>query len=66
MNLLSYLNMLVDINTWCQVKGRFENVSKGSSSFYLTKCLICILYSLLLLLTTLVLIYTVICPGGLN
>ena len=67
MNLLSYLNMLVDINTWCKVIGLFENVITGSSSFYLTKCLSCIPYILLLLLTTLFLfLVLVIPPGGLN
>ena len=46
-NLLSCLRIPVDINTWRAAVGLFEKVSMGSSIFYLTKCLRCILYSFL-------------------
>ena len=36
--------MSVDTNTWRETKGLSENVSMGSSIFYLTKCFMCILY----------------------
>ena len=59
MNLLSCLRMPVDTNTWHTAIGLFWNVFRGSSVFYLTKCLSCILYSFLLLLITLILLFTV-------
>ena len=71
MNLLSCLRMPADTNTWHTGIGLFWNVCRGSSVFYLTKCLRCILYSFLLLLITLFLLFTVhLCnensPCGLN
>ena len=36
--------MSVDTNTSRETKGLSENVSMGSSIFYLTKCFMCILY----------------------
>ena len=59
MNLLSCLRMPVDTNTWHTAIELFWNVFRGSSVFYLTKCLRCILYSFLLLLITLILLFTV-------
>ena len=47
-----------DTNTWRAAIGLFWNVSMDSSLFYLTKCLRCILYSFLLLLITLFLLFT--------
>ena len=59
MNLLSCLQMPVDVNIWRAAIGLFGNVSMGSSIFYLTKCFRCILCSILLLLITLFLLFTV-------
>ena len=59
MNLLSCLRMPVDANTWYAPIGLFWNVSMGLPVFCLTKFLRCILYSFLLLLITLLLLFTV-------
>ena len=59
MNFFSCLRMLVDINTWRAPIGLFGNVTIGSSTFYLTTCFRCILYSILLLITSLFLLFTV-------
>ena len=53
------LRISVDIDTWRAALGLLGNVSMSSSVFYLTKCLMCILYSILLLLITLFLLFTV-------
>ena len=58
-NLLSCSRMPVDINTWCAAIRLFGNVSMGSSIFHLTKCFRCILYTILLLLMTLFLLFMV-------
>ena len=59
MNFFSCLRMPVSINTWRAAIGLFGNVSMGSSIFYLTKCFRCILYSILLLIIILFLLFTV-------
>ena len=59
MNFFSCLRMPVDIITWRGAIGFFGNVSMGSSIFYLTKCFRCILYSILLLIIILFLLFTV-------
>ena len=59
MNLFSCLRMPVDINTWRASIGLFGNVTIRSSTFYLTTCFRCILYSILLLITSLFLLFTV-------
>ena len=51
--------MPVDINTWGIAIRLFENVTMGSSIFYFSKCFRCILYSMLLLLIILFLLFTV-------
>ena len=53
------LRISVDIDTWRAALGLLRNVSMSSSVFYLTKCLMCILYSILLPLITLFLLFTV-------
>ena len=57
--LFSCLRMPVDINTWREAIGLFGNVTIGLSTFYLTACFRCILYSTLLLITSLFLLFTV-------
>ena len=57
--LFSCLRMPVDINTWREAIGLFGNVTIGLSTFYLTTCFRCILYSTLLLITSLFLLFTV-------
>ena len=51
--------MSVDTNTWRETKGLSENVSMGSSIFYLTKCFMCILYNISLITIILFLLFTV-------
>ena len=51
--------MPVDKNTWRAATGLFGNITMGSSIFYLTTCFRCILYSILLLITILFLLFTV-------
>ena len=51
--------MPVDINTWRAAIGLFGNVTMCSSICYLTTCFRCILYSILLLITILFLLFTV-------
>ena len=58
-NFFSCLRMPVDINTWRAAIGLFGNVTIGSSTFYLTTCFRCILHSILLLTTSLFLLFTV-------
>ena len=58
-NFFSCLRMPVDINTWRAAIGLFGNVTIGSSTFYLTTCFRCILYSILLVITSLFLLFTV-------
>ena len=58
-NFFSCLRMPVDINTWCAAIGLFGNVSMDASIFYLSKCFRCILYSILLLIITVFLLFTV-------
>ena len=53
------LRISVDIDTWRAALGLLRNVSMSSSVFYLTKCFMCILYSILLPLITLFLLFTV-------
>ena len=59
MNFFSCLSMPVDINTWREPIGLFGSVTIGSSTFYLTTCFRCILYSILLLITSLFLLFMV-------
>ena len=59
MNFFSCLRMPVDINTWRAAIGLFGNVTTCSSIFYLTTCFRCILYSILLLIAILFLLFTV-------
>ena len=59
MNFFSCLRMPVDINTWRAAKGLSGNVTLGSSILYLTKCFRCIPYSMLRLIITLFLLFTV-------
>ena len=59
MNFFSCLRMPVDINTWRASIGLFGNITIRSSTFYLTTCFRCILYSILLLITSLFLLFTV-------
>ena len=59
MNFFSCLKMPVDINTWRAAIWFFGNVTMDSSIFYLTTCFRCILYSILLLLIILFLLFTV-------
>ena len=59
MNFFSCLRLPVDLNTWRAEIGLFGNVSMGSSIFYLTKCFIYILHSILLLIIISFLLFTV-------
>ena len=59
MDFFSCLRMPVDLNNWRATIGLFENVTMCSSIFYLTTCFRCILYSILLLITILLLLFTV-------
>ena len=59
MNFFSCFKMPVDMNTWRAALGLFGNVIMGSSIVYLTTCFRCILYSILLLITILFLLFTV-------
>ena len=59
MNFFSCLRIPVDINTWRAAIGLFGNITMGSLIFYLTTCFRCILYSILLLITILFLLFTV-------
>ena len=59
MNFFSCFKMPVDMNTWRAALGLFGNVIMGSSIVYLTTCFRCILYSILLLITILFLLFTI-------
>ena len=60
MNFFSCYRVPVDINTWRAAIGFFfGNVTIGLSTFYLTTCFRCIRYSILLLITSLFLLFTV-------
>ena len=59
MNFFSCLRMPVDINTWRAAVGLFGNVTIDLSAFYLTTCFRCILFSILLLIASLFLLFMV-------